>query len=205
MPDFTFNPSRPLERSALEPYYFDASERNQVVCYKAGDFETVRRNCHHDYVKYVIDQLPEVSGFLYRLLDVKLHVLQPNECTCIPGYHLDGSARTTIRDKEKGERYTLFIAGPPESATEFLDVPFTVDVDPSWDFKELSHNVSKKVPLDAPSYHIPPFVPCDYDYRYLHRGTIATRPLVRLLVRQAFSNHLRPRNEIIQCVGNCTG
>jgi hypothetical protein len=202
MPEFEFNPGRPIKGEALEPYYFDASERSRIVCYKNGDFDTVRSNCNHDYLRYVIDSLPEKQGFKYRLLDVKFHVLEANECTCIPGYHLDGSIRTTMQDGENGEQYTLFIAGPEETATEFLDQPLVTEVNPAWSFKEISENVSKAVPKGAKGRRITPFVAHSYDYRYLHRGAVVVKPAVRLLVRQAFSNNIRPSNQIVQCVGN---
>lgn len=194
-----FNPGRPHEGERLEEYIFDASEINRVTCYKNGNFDTVYGNCNNDYVRYVLDKMPVLDGFKYRLVDVKLHVLQANECTCMPGYHLDGSIKTTTEDRDQGEQYTLFVAGPQESATEFLDSPFPYVVDKGWNFKQVSEYVSEAIPETLPGYKIPPFTLCSYDYRYFHRGPIVTRPTVRMLIRQVFSNNIRPRNEIIQC------
>ena len=143
--------------------------------YADVDFVYPRTN---GLVKHIIETAPLTDRFKRVLIDVKVQDLRPEICSCLPGWHLDGSMREI-------EVHHLCILNGPQ--TEFIDEPLHLP-------GAYPDNV-KMIPADvkittAREGCITTFTSLDF-----HRGVYATKPTRRLLVRLTETNIIQPRNK----------
>lgn len=123
-------------------------------------------------VQQIIETAPITGRFKRVLIDVKVQDLHPELCSCIPGWHLDGSMREI-------EVHHLYVLNGPQ--TEFVDEPM---------FLDRRHLIPDDVKITtAREGFITTFTSLDF-----HRGVYATKPTRRLLVRLTETNIIRPRN-----------
>jgi len=129
-------------------------------------------------VRYIIDTAPLTNRFKRVLVDVKVQDLRPEICSCLPGWHLDGSMKEL-------EVHHLYVFNGPQ--TEFIDEPL-----------HLPGKYPDIVPMIPQSARIKPtregFI-TTFTSRDFHRGVYATKPTLRLLVRLTETNVIQPRNK----------
>lgn len=143
--------------------------------YADVDFVYPRTN---GLVKHIIETAPLTNRFKRVLIDVKVQDLTPELCSCLPGWHLDGSMQEI-------EVHHLCVLNGPQ--TEFIDEPLHLPGD-------YPNNV-KLIPQDvkitkAREGFITTFTSLDF-----HRGVYTTQPTRRLLVRLTETNVILPRNK----------
>ena len=87
--------------------------------YKYADVDYVYPRTN-GLVKHIIETAPLTTGGLYKrvLIDIKVQDLHPEICSCLPGWHLDGSMQEI-------ERHHLCVLNGPQ--TEFVDEPLFLD------------------------------------------------------------------------------
>ena len=124
-------------------------------------------------VRQIVDKAPITGRYKRVLIDVKVQDLHPEICSCIPGWHLDGSMQEI-------EIHHLCVLNGPQ--TEFIDEPLYI-------------SDASKIPADvrittAREGFITTFSSLDF-----HRGVYATKPTRRLLVRLTETNIIQPRNK----------
>lgn len=159
-------PNQPVDVRDIPPHDYK---------YADVDYVYLRTN---GLVKTIIETAPITGRFKRVLIDVKVQDLHPEICSCLPGWHLDGSMREI-------EVHHLCVLNGPQ--TEFIDEPLHLPgVYPD--------NV-KMIPADvkitkAREGFITTFTSLDF-----HRGVYATKPTRRLLVRLTETNVILPRNE----------
>ena len=124
-------------------------------------------------VRQIVDKAPITGRFKRVLIDIKVQDLHPEICSCLPGWHLDGSMQEI-------EVHHLCVLNGPQ--TEFIDQPL---------FLDQNHNIPDDVRV-APAREgfITTFTSLDF-----HRGVFATKPTRRLLVRLTETNIIQPRNK----------
>lgn len=124
-------------------------------------------------VRQIVDKAPITGRFKRVLIDVKVQDLHPGICSCLPGWHLDGSMREM-------EIHHLCVLNGPQ--TEFIDEPL---------FLDRRHLIPDNVRVaSAREGFITTFTTFDF-----HRGVYATKPTRRLLVRLTETNIIMPRNK----------
>lgn len=138
--------------------------------YADVDFVYPRTN---GLVKTIIETAPLTNRFKRVLIDIKVQDLHPEICSCLPGWHLDGSMQEI-------EVHHLCVLNGPQ--TEFINEPL---------FLDQHHNIPDDVAV-APAREgfITTFTSLDF-----HRGVFATKPTRRLLVRLTETNIIQPRNK----------
>ena len=143
--------------------------------YADVDFVYPRTN---GLVKTIIETAPITGRFKRVLIDVKVQDLHPEICSCLPGWHLDGSMQEV-------EVHHLCVLNGPQ--TEFIDEPLHLP--------GKYPDIVKMIPQDvkitqAKEWFITTFTSLDF-----HRGVFATKPTRRLLVRLTETNIIQPRNK----------
>ena len=124
-------------------------------------------------VRQIVDKAPITGRFKRVLIDVKVQDLHPEICSCLPGWHLDGSMQEI-------EVHHLCVLNGPQ--TEFINEPL---------FLDRNHLIPDNVAITtAREGFITTFTSLDF-----HRGVYATKPTRRLLVRLTETNIIQPRNK----------
>lgn len=148
------------------------------------------RNSPSDYVSEVLRLAPITGTRKYITVDVKYHDLVEGESTCIPGWHCDG-VEDPLHSSEP-DLYHLFICGPDESRTLFLDQRVTCE------YKQgmTMYDIRKCIPDNASTVEIPNETFFSYDRFQFHAGNVATFPYQRLLIRVCESDVIKPMNRV---------
>lgn len=124
-------------------------------------------------VRQIVDKAPITGRFKRVLIDIKVQDLHPEICSCLPGWHLDGSMQEI-------EVHHLCVLNGPQ--TEFINQPL---------FLDRRHEIPDDVAVTtAREGFITTFTSLDF-----HRGVFATKPTRRLLVRLTETNIIQPRNK----------
>jgi hypothetical protein len=124
-------------------------------------------------VQRIANTAPITGRFKRVLIDIKVQDLHPDICSCIPGWHLDGSMQEV-------EVHHLCVLNGPQ--TEFIDEPL---------FLDREHRIPNEVKVrSAREGFITTFTSLDF-----HRGVYAAAPTRRLLVRLTETNIIQPRNK----------
>lgn len=142
--------------------------------YKYADVDYVYPRTN-GLVKHIIETAPLTTGGLYKrvLIDIKVQDLHPEICSCLPGWHLDGSMQEI-------ERHHLCVLNGPQ--TEFINESL---------FLDRHHLIPEDVEITtAREGFITTFTTLDF-----HRGVYATKPTRRILVRLTETNFIQPRNK----------
>lgn len=143
--------------------------------YADVDFVYPRTN---GLVKHIIETAPLTGRFKRVLIDVKVQDLHPEICSCLPGWHLDGSMREI-------EVHHLCVLNGPQ--TEFIDEPLHLPGTYPDNVKMIPQDVKITTAREG---FITTFTSLDF-----HRGVYATKPTRRLLVRLTETNVILPRNK----------
>lgn len=140
--------------------------------YKYADVDYVYPRTN-GLVKTIIETAPITGRFKRVLIDIKVQDLNPEICSCLPGWHLDGSMQEI-------EVHHLCVLNGPQ--TEFINQPL---------FLDHRHDIPDDVAVTTSREgFITTFTSLDF-----HRGVYATRPTRRLLVRLTETNIILPRNK----------
>ncbi len=150
-------PNQPVDVRDIPPEDFKYADVDYVYPRTSG------------LVKTIIENAPLTNKFKRVLIDIKVQDLHPDICSCVPGWHLDGSMREI-------EVHHLCVLNGPQ--TEFIDQPI-------WD-KQIPDEVAVRPAREG---FITTFTSLDF-----HRGVYATKPTRRLLVRLTETNIIQPRN-----------
>lgn len=143
--------------------------------YADVDFVYPRTN---GLVKHIIETAPLTGKFKRVLIDVKVQDLTPEVCSCLPGWHLDGSMQDI-------EVHHLCVLNGPQ--TEFVNKPLFLSAG-------YPNNV-KEIPDDVPVRQIREGFITTFTSLDFHRGVYATKPTRRLLVRLTETDVILPRNK----------
>lgn len=116
-------------------------------------------------------------------VDVKIHMLMPNQYPCIPNWHCDNVPRVDGQTRfdlvEDGvEPMLLWISGTP--CTEFLSHSIEADLIPA-NHRELSMLIQGRLDLETTT--IPPQHWISMNQLTPHRGCISTRNQWRVFIR----------------------
>ena len=188
----TFNPALPILGTVLEQP--TRADLRDVRCFKYADYDYVYNNCENDYVRHILDRMPVMNKHKRVLIDIKVHDLQLDYVSCVPGWHLDGSINPKGLPK-RPETFTLFVTGQA-ARTRFLAESIKLDVKESWDFATMNCHCAKMIPKDHPEWAIPSCQFGTYSDNYFHRGSSSLGTERRLLVRTAETDIIQPQNRI---------
>jgi hypothetical protein len=161
-------------------------------------YADIRFTLNHsaDVIKDILKSCPFVGGFKNKLVDVKIHELNAGECPCVFGWHLDGNPDPFVYPKP--EVYHLFLIGPEQSRTLFLDEPVELDVKTGTP-QQLDADYKKQLATLNPKYsHAPEHTWITFTSEDFHSGPIANSNARRLLVRVCETDHIKPRNTIVE-------
>lgn len=146
--------------------------------YKYADVDVVYRYTS-ELVRRIIDSTPITGRYARILVDVKVQNLHSRICSCIPGWHLDGS-------RQQKEIHHLCVLHGPQ--TEFVDEPLYLST-------AYPQNV-KSIPQDIAVRPLTEGTITTYSSLDFHRGVYASAPTRRLLVRLTETDHIKPCNSI---------
>ncbi len=197
--DIELNSSMPRHWALLDFVKDDDSELCQelknIYCHKYADVDYARTNCNSDLVRTIIDNAPIENRHKRVLVDIKVHSITKGQYACTPGWHLDGSINPKGLEK-KPEIHHIFVASK-HALTEFVDTPVDLEVNPTWNFAQISKNVGAALnELVLPVFMIPSCHFITYDDTFFHRGAQATGDELRLLVRVTETDIIEPQNRI---------
>lgn len=201
---FIFNRFQPLyqKNQVLDiksrPDFFDILKGQHM--FKYADYNFAYQNST-PIVRNILDMCPVVqtifpiSKNIKTLVDVKIHSLSEGECPCIPGWHIDGHPNPFKYDKSY---YHLFLIGPEDTRTLFIDHPVELDVEEGNDEQLPNSYVEQLKNIPVKSIHLPENVWCSYTNTDFHSGPYFASKSDRLLVRVAQTTHILPRNVIVK-------
>lgn len=132
---------------------------------------------NNPFVLTVVENAPITFKYKRILVDVKVQDLVPNRCSCMPGWHLDGSMK-------EDEAHHLFIYNGP--GTEFIAKPFELP-------GVYPENV-QLIPKNIETFSVPSGVIASYTSLEFHRGVYTDAPVRRLLIRLTETNVIAPNN-----------
>ena len=170
---------RPLSCTSIGSYELQFPQHN----YKYADVEWVYARSNN-LVRQIIDAAPISKRYKRVLVDVKVQQLVPDRCSCIPGWHLDGSQREL-------ELFHICVLNGPR--TQFIAHPILLSSDYETALSQIPSTV--KV-TEAGESAI-----TSYTSNHFHRGVYTEQPTVRLLVRLCETNTILPRNKIFTPAG----
>ena len=145
--------------------------------FKYADLEFVYPRTN-SLVRQIVDRTPLTHKFKRVLIDIKVQDLHPELCSCVPGWHLDGSM-------QENEVHHLCVLNGPQ--TEFIDEPLHLPGQ--------YPGILNMIPQSARVTSTREGFITTFTSRDFHRGVYATRPTRRLLVRLTESNIILPRNK----------
>lgn len=164
MQDTKLYNATPLSYTPFDTYTLDFPETN----YKYADINFVYKNSIN-LVRQVIDAAPISGRYKRVLVDVKTQNLTPKVCSCIPGWHLDGS-------QVEEELFHLIVFNGP--CTEFLAEPtLLTTISPSADAISIKNDAI-----------------VSYNSNHFHRGVYAKQETRRVLIRLTETNIITARN-----------
>ncbi|WP_369523788.1 hypothetical protein [Bacillus altitudinis] len=149
----------------------------------------------------------------YITVDTKIHMLLPNMCPAIVGWHNDGVPRgnsldPSVKDKPNihaqedmdGSIFHLLVTGE-SCLTQFIkerDVVLDVPKEPDTRlYSMLSGQVSGLVESgELTAYDMPSCTPVMWDWWELHTGVPAKKHEWRFLIRVTESDHIKPKTDL---------
>ncbi|MDA2738417.1 hypothetical protein PDQ75_25010 [Bacillus cereus group sp. Bc015] len=153
----------------------------------------------------------------YITVDTKIHMLLPNMCPAIPGWHTDGVPRGVELDPtSKGKPniqsqetldspiFHLLVTGE-SCLTQFIkerDVILNVPKEPDTIlYKMVSQQVQEKVKNgELTSYEAPSCTPVMWDWWELHTGVPAKKHEWRFLIRVTESDIVKPKTDLREII-----
>lgn len=145
--------------------------------FKYADAEHVYRRTN-PLVQHIIECAPLTNRFKRVLIDIKVQDLHPEICSCLPGWHLDGSMQEI-------EVHHLCVLNGPQ--TEFINEPLHLP--------GIYPDIVQMIPASAAVVSTREGFITTYTSMDFHRGVYATKPTRRLLVRLTETNIIQPRNK----------
>jgi len=149
----------------------------------------------------------------YITVDTKIHMLVPNMCPAIGGWHNDGvprgeqldpnaKSKPNIQSQEELDSsiFHLLVTGD-SCLTQFikerdieLDVPAVPDTSL---YRMMNEQVTEKVKNgELTSYEMPSCTPVMWDWWELHTGVPAKKHEWRFLIRVTESDHIKPKTDL---------
>ncbi|MDZ4632257.1 hypothetical protein ORN01_25205 [Bacillus cereus] len=173
-----------------------------------------------DALKYGGDLTRQAIGSMdltmtkkYITVDTKVHMLLPNMCPAIPGWHTDGVPRGTSLDPTAkaqpniqsqevldGSIFHLLVTGE-SCLTQFIkERNFELEVPSDPDtrlYKMVNEQVTEKVKNgELTAYDMPSCTPVMWDWWEMHTGVPAKKHEWRFLIRVTESDHIKPKTDL---------
>jgi len=188
--NFVFNSKPPILTPAVK---IGIPEKHPMFKYAAMRYARAHSS---EEINSVLNSCPLQEGYKNALVDIKIHELTTGECPCLFGWHLDGSPNPF--DYEKPALYHLYLIGPKQSRTLFINEPVELEIDQE---NPALLDASYKKQLAAKSFkygNLPENTWVTFTSEDFHSGPIFNTNARRLLIRVAQNDHVAPRNKIVE-------
>lgn len=149
----------------------------------------------------------------YITVDTKIHMLVPNMCPAIGGWHNDGvprgetldpnvKSKPNIQAQEKMDSSVFHLLVTGDSClTQFIkerNIELEVPKEPDTSlYRMINKQVAEKVKnSELSTYEIPSCTAVQWDWWELHTGVPAKNHEWRFLIRVTESDHLKPKSDL---------